>query len=802
MPPTANHSTAPKRDYNGEVKSVPKSEKTLAPFADPAPRSPSIGVFQHPKDSSALVSDASGDQKFDSLLAPKKSPSFEKDASPSTTVNGELPLVLEGVDKTKAVDDLSDDEDVIDEDYLATGNATYEKELRDLEARRPPTPRHNKDLLFLLEEIDILASAANDLANGFHVTEPAKKSKTYNETRTGLLSPEPEANEVCAAQTQISTDLRLDDQAIEDSSDVSTDLGQLPYFIKNGPPTPFSEIVSAQDLVFQNIKRKIIDRLKIDRLNVDQEHEGLRAEYKQLYKSWRLKNEELEQQNKALNESTIIDTPPAPVESPNVASAPMFESRGRIARFASELDYQKVIQESKITAEAAQARERQLLEDQALVDLAKEARIPDMLTARAAVADKYRDTNHRLKSEWVLNTFSFERPVDNFTPEEHKIFTEQYMQFPKRFGQVAKALPGRHYEDCVLHYYLTKKEANYKGQLLKKINRKGKRTKQAPQRGPRSTNALMSNMGARSQILNNTETDLPHVQVTDTGRPRRAAAPTFEKPVAEAEQATAAPSITRRGPNQNKNDANSNVTPEKPAKRPRATQPREKTKGKKNAQLLAAAPAPIPVKEADTQVPKVKEPNVEEGGRGQPQLEDAQLLAGFQAGSAILNGPPQFPAFPEAWPASVRAPEKVPIAEKLAVQSQPLLAQQPPPPPQPLQYTPVPEPQAQLIQLQPQQQTRNAPQTSSYWSVPEQNEFPRLLEIYGTDWQQIATGLKNKTAVMVCTLEYLEWKNTIDGDVNSDRSKTTIIVALKMAKTSRGMELREKPTRGSNTVEM
>ena len=63
--------------------------------------------------------------------------------------------------------------------------------------------------------------------------------------------------------------------------------------------------------------------------------------------------------------------------------------------------------------------------------------------------------------------------------------------------------------------------------------------------------------------------------------------------------------------------------------------------------------------------------------------------------------------------------------------------------------------ESELYQPQEQQPTRCAPQVSSYWSVSEQNEFPRLLAIYGTDWQQIANGLKNKTAVMVCRHELI-----------------------------------------------
>jgi hypothetical protein len=46
---------------------------------------------------------------------------------------------------------------------------------------------------------------------------------------------------------------------------------------------------------------------------------------------------------------------------------------------------------------------------------------------------------------------------------------------------------------------------------------------------------------------------------------------------------------------------------------------------------------------------------------------------------------------------------------------------------------------------------RNLRQTSSYWSVLEQEEFPALLQHFGTDWLGIAKHMKSKTPVMVCT---------------------------------------------------
>ena len=39
--------------------------------------------------------------------------------------------------------------------------------------------------------------------------------------------------------------------------------------------------------------------------------------------------------------------------------------------------------------------------------------------------------------------------------------------------------------------------------------------------------------------------------------------------------------------------------------------------------------------------------------------------------------------------------------------------------------------------------------TSSYWSVPESSDFPKLLDHFGSDWQAIASHMTSKTSVMV-----------------------------------------------------
>ena len=44
---------------------------------------------------------------------------------------------------------------------------------------------------------------------------------------------------------------------------------------------------------------------------------------------------------------------------------------------------------------------------------------------------------------------------------------------------------------------------------------------------------------------------------------------------------------------------------------------------------------------------------------------------------------------------------------------------------------------------------RDIPRISSYWTVPEQQDFYSLVRRFGTDWQAIATAMKTKTDIMV-----------------------------------------------------
>ena len=62
---------------------------------------------------------------------------------------------------------------------------------------------------------------------------------------------------------------------------------------------------------------------------------------------------------------------------------------------------------------------------------------------------------------------------DNFSENEHVLFIEGYLMFPKKFGKISHHMGGlRTPEECVLHYYRTKKKVNYKELLLQKSKKR------------------------------------------------------------------------------------------------------------------------------------------------------------------------------------------------------------------------------------------------------------------------------------------------------------------------------------------
>lgn len=98
------------------------------------------------------------------------------------------------------------------------------------------------------------------------------------------------------------------------------------------------------------------------------------------------------------------------------------------------------------------------------------ANIPAMtLNPVDKFACKFKDVNNLVtdKDAWASRLLTDR--IDSFTPYEHELFVEGYLTYPKKFGKVSHYMGGlRTPEECVLHYYRTKKKSKYKKLLLEK----------------------------------------------------------------------------------------------------------------------------------------------------------------------------------------------------------------------------------------------------------------------------------------------------------------------------------------------
>ena len=613
--------------------------------------------------------------------------------------NRQEPIEPPKQDHINAGDDdtvMEDEQMDLDQEYLAD-ERKFQNQIRLIESRRPASPRRNIRLLALLDEIDALASAADDRANG---------------VATRILKPE-HANEpnlnAYPSPKLVQDDPFQEGMIISPYQDITVStppIDSLPYLM-SGPPTPFSEVEDLQngsdlqEILDAQLMNELTTRLRLE----SDDHEEIKEQYYQDYRAWRLAVEDYEDKKAA---SSSVPATPAPVQTPLIPSIPMTEGR-RSARNVSELDFERALRDSVVLASEEQQRREQ--EAKSSINPEKEAVIPDMLKDYDIKTQNLVDTTNLIPSSDAYSVFGYIPAPDNFTAEEHDVFTETFLANPKKFGEIAKSLPNRTYQDCINHYYLTKHEQQYKEKLAHRL-KKGRR-------GPaRSTGRPR---GSAPSLLSNAMVDERNqIEVTDTGRPRRAAAPTFGDTI-DPEASVLAVTPARRNASGTKGDG-SEMNPEKPPnRRGRGGANKERVPRKTKTHLLAAAPGPSPQK-IDKESTRGKSKEL--------KIENDQQLDDIKAGELLANlhhnqNTPSFSQQPssESWTASQSLPVNT--------------------------MSQVPKPQFPMQeQLQPQQR---AGSTSSYWSVPEQTDFNNLLHHFGTNWQAIADHMKTKTQTMVCT---------------------------------------------------
>ena len=623
----------------------------------------------------------------------------EDDRITSQAMSQKLPTDstnLNNVDEPAMEDEHMD----MDGEYHAD-ERKFEQSLETLESRRPATPRHNVQLLILLDEIDALASAAEEKASGL----------AHDVLMTESLSEKPVPAQSLHIDPEPSRSVRSLFAHPQTVRTITPPLESLPY-LSDGPSTPFSDLddireqTDVQGMIDAEIAEELTSRMQLE----DIEESEIKGKFAQDYKSWRLSVEAMEDQKRAQNGTMSVPDTPA---IQGTQALPTIEGR-RPGRNISQFDMERVLAESKLSAD--EEEQKRLREAQNSGHKAREASIPFMLKQGEAQELSFVDTTNKIESKDASMLLAYEPKVDDFSSDEHQLFIEAFLAEPKKFGAIARRIPNRTYQECIQHYYLTKQDGQYK-------ERFNSRAKRGRGKGAGVRGGSGRPKAAPSSLLSNSFGDDPAVvAVTESGRPRRNAAPTFGIGL-DGETPLQATTPARRNVSGNKVEA-VGETPEKPAgKRNKAGPGKEKVTRKGKAPLLAPGPSPQKIEREGTRG-RSKEPKLE----NEQQLEEmktAELLASLSNTQTPADSGLQ--ASTEIWSAS-----------QPAVVSTSSSVQKP-------QYT---------AQEQYQPQAKGGPPTSSYWSVPEQTDFNNFIHVFGTNWQAIADHMKTKTQTMVLMLHF------------------------------------------------
>lgn len=704
--PSIMNSIPSKRDSAGEDKSkssIPSSESSDVVVArwrrDHIP-SPSLA-------NTSAARKVPPSQPSPGIMhrAPARSPieeeGVERDESMDRTTAMDQDKEAEESDDTGA-----DDAQLFDEEDFAEAERKFDREMQTLELKRPPTPRSNPQLLELLEELDALASALDEKKN----VVPADGEADTAQISLGLPSPKvDDVEEMDYKREASSSPLPIRERPR------TPPLDSLP-FLPTGPPTPFSEIeelhvdADQQDAVMNQIVQELMRQREVSQA----EDADVKERFAEAYMTWRMSVEDYEDSKRIeipMAELSDVDSTPVATPAPSYVGR-----RGRL------LDEQAIDEVVKMSLNTAAKEERARREREAVyvpIDTfnpEREAVVPDMLSKSEAQSCMFADTNTLVDKDFALEKLCFIPKQDDFTDAESETYLTNYLLYPKRFGMIAENLPGRSFKDCVQHYYSTKLITKYKDQEVAFLKTKRGRKIASQSRG--QIRPRLQNFRSTQECLE--EYEAQNAALTERGRPRRAAAPTFGD---GADEQPGGPAVTpaRRGAATNKDNPTIPTSSEKPAGRRTRAPAKEKPGRKPRNQLLAAAPGPSPQKSV-TDTPRVgpKDAIIEPETRND-DLESAQLLAGLSKGQT----PQVYQRPAPEWPQHQQRPTS-------------------------LDHIPqhVPQPGASPTPT-PQQKAGTSSQTSSYWSVPEQQDFQNYVKHFGTNWQAIAAAMKTKTHIMV-----------------------------------------------------
>ena len=541
----------------------------------------------------------------------------------------------------------------------------------------------------------------------------------------------------------------------------------LPFY-RPGPPLKPADYGFFHSNLQQHegIRELVVAQISAQKQATFERETDLKRKYCEYYGSWHERCLELEKESSRKKKS---NSEPADTNgvSPAVTASTAAETPTAVGRRAaragdvvrSEAELEQVI---KNLAE----QDEQKADSGSKPPGVKEAYVPAMILDPGERL-VFQDTNRLLQSDdEIKNAFLYDVPPDDWTEPEQKLFCERYMQFPKQWGKIAQGIQGRDFKACILHYYMTKKAQGYK-ELQKGGGKRGrgKRRKAAnPQKTRQS--ALIADLGRRGGEEEDADSeDVMPTAMTDSGRPKRAAAPVFggesnnnQDPEAPGKRGGKGDDDESRTGGTKRTRGNNNIGRERGQKRARApATPAVQPTPPPNVPV--AQPALVPVLDkADGNEKEEKKEDL-----GDRETDAVHVLTGLSGVAEPLSTPPLAalqPVQPVSTPSVViedKKPITIPTTPTISYAAPPdvPIVVPIPPSPQPL-ASPV-EPSLMQATIKKEKIERGGgggvekpvAQTSSYWSVPEQNDFPQLLAAYGTNWAAIAARLASKTTVMV-----------------------------------------------------
>lgn len=707
-PPMPADKTVPaKRDFLGEEKSrIGEAGQT---------GDGSNGSISNQRAEAGDSKNAEGERMELDEPAPRRSVGSANHSAQQSFFGKPLDKADEDASMSDAAEEAlsSSEEDDLEVEDPALFEAKHERQKRELEAQLVDLSSREVRATTPLEQIARLSKISMRDLERFRERDQAMDIDETDHARGTVVPPVTHSSESDEGADIVTP--RDDDGAsvtIQDGEEgapptrnfrrPSPEAISLPYLLKD-PQVPFHETEEYQESQRRKAQDQGAIMAALDEEMDDREgqEESLEAEFEQHYRRWKEACEAMDRERE--EEETVerqISMEPGPEpEAPSLLPVnPIVEGR-RLHKFSSEYDVEQVLKQSEETARLEQERaDREAKKVQA--DMEKEAIIPDQMTAEEIERSLFIDNNRLRDPATLTRIFAYEPPADDFTENEQQIFIAAYKETPKKWSEIASLLPNREPKDCIRHYYANKWDGRFKDKKGRRTGGKRGRGGKAP-RGKGS--AAMADLGRAEDL----------VQTSESGRPKRAAAPTnFGEREIDAKSALQNQSPAKKL-GANSKQENGEGSSEKPAKRQRRAVGEKPGRKAKTTQQplhqLAAAPTASPNARFIQSIPAREEPPTEQS------LEDASLLAGLHSGhrSVPAQAHPVYIQEGFAHPSAVTEELERPKAQ-----------------------APVSAPAAK-------------PSASSYWSVPEQSDFVKYIAHFGRDFTAIAAHMGTKTATMI-----------------------------------------------------